>query len=346
MKRFDGKFNDKIKPTEFKNDIYLPLGEKIKYLSKLPKNLKIFTFDINDVGKQEVMFWFREHQSCKDILEYFFYIEPRLSILERIKFIKDCVIEKENKKRNEEDSEKLKKLLSPDVRTLRRILLLLDRMLESGLFYRGNEFKNINIKEIIEDNETITSFSAFLLETDDEKGLFYGLLARKIMETKMKYNKLPPTINYIREVSYFLGETYPKSYIYFRHQLIKMIREGRDLGVYLLADSQRLKDIENIYRKQFFMIICLKMHRSEAEHLKEICDIPDRIIDQLPRMQIGKGLVICSGQFHYPVTFPPALHDKKSAQEDVLTKLGNLYGYYDYTSVKYVEKLQKDLSYT
>lgn len=342
MQRYKGKNKGKIVPTAYPNQIYMPLGERITECPNIPKNVKVVTFSLDELRVDEILYWFRDFEGAKDMLEYLYYLHPNMKIKEVIEFLKKVAKDKQ--------SEEAEELLMPDVRSVRRVLVRLDKLVKSGMFYDGEDFETIRIKDVIQDPETICSFSSYLLKTDEERGLMYGLILKKIIDAKIR-SRLPyPIIIYIREISYILGgkHTRVSHYEYLKFQVMRVIREGRDFGISLYADTQRRDDLEPLYRNQFNKIIQLRCLKKDAENLLGVANLPTQIIDKISKLTIGKAIVICSGQYWYPVTIPPALHSKKSAQEDVLKILNNKYGSTNYSSTiyfKYIER-QEELTNT
>lgn len=310
VKKIEEYSNYSLKPKSFDNEIIFIAGMRLKFIKKLPANIKVMSLDIDDLSLSD-MFFLATTQSTKGVLSYLQYEHGNMKINELVDF--------------------LQKTEDKVIPTLTKYLLLrnIRKWLNSGMF--SENFEKIEFKKILKDKNTITSFNSYLLEDAEEESLFYGLVLKKILDTK-RYEKIKHRVTiYCREISNFMGQ-YAKEYDFVRKQILTIIREGRDIGLDLFADTQRMKDLPTVFRRQMGRIIQLKSDFSDAETLKEIIDVPPSVLYRIPHLKVGEGMVISGSNYYYPCFFLPSLHYHKKPGLDVLKILGRRFGWSKYSS--------------
>ena len=154
------------------------------------------------------------------------------------------------------------------------------------------------------------------------KGNFPILILKKIWELK-KRRKVPHRVRiYIREVANFYTEGWelPRSYV------LKMLREGRDVGIDLMIDTQRPKDLPPKFRRQFGYHSQMKADFSDAEGIKEIQEIPKQYLEKVPRFGVGESVLATGMRWDVPVLTPPTPHKHKEPWFDVIQMLKDKFG--------------------
>ncbi len=302
--------NGRLEARGFPLEIIVPSGRLLSSRRRLPKCIRVCSFDIKKINIEEFGYLFGGSETTQSVISYIIFTYGNFNLIE----LKEFLEEKASEDKNISAMSRFK------------LLRLISQLLISGMF--NDNYPPINFKEILKDTKTITSFSSFPLLDDVEKSLFYSLLLKEVLEAKRRGEVKNPIMIYIREISNMVGRFAPDTYEFFQRQLLRIIREGRDLRVSLLADVQRVVDLPPVFRRQFSKTILLKSDRSDANVLLEIGDIPENVLKKLSKAGVGQGIICTGNAYYFPVWFPPARNYHKKPGQDVLAFLSKIYGTY------------------
>ncbi|GEM_PF-4535554 len=300
-----------LKPRSYSNQIILFAGARLKYYNTLPANIEVMSLDVEQLTLSDLLYLLGTTESAKALLGSIYYTHGELTLFELMKHL-------EQSKEGEHAQSRW------------AILRNIKRWLQSGLF--DDDFPKINLTEIMNDKERITSFSSILLENEDEEGLAYGLLLKQMLEIKRRKLVKTKQCLYVREISTFMGQYATPHMQFARKGILSILREGRDLGTTLYADTQRAGDLRPTFRRQFGKIIQLKSDYADARMLLEIGSVPMAVLAKIPKLNCGEGLIITGWQYYYPCFFPPAGHLHKKPHFNVLNILSKHYGTKSYSS--------------
>ena len=313
-------YNGKRSPVEVVSEVVLVKGKRLEFLKNmaLPRNMDIRTLDPDTVRVNDIIEFIATTEPSKQLAFYITDKYPESNILEFLE-----ILGQEH--------------MLPE-RTHPMALATLKRntknLLNSGMF--DDDFQRIDIRKMIQDADKITSFCTWLLEEEDHEAIFYGLILKLIVREKMKLKsdmgsdieKDPnPLAVYIREVHKFFGKHVSDYYKFAQRELLRCIREGRDLKIKILCDTQKLTDLDGPFRAQFALTINMNVDNNEAEKLKDIKGLPPDVVKEISKLKKGWAVVIDSETFHYPVQFAPAMHHHKREGENIFKLLGSKFGF-------------------
>ena len=196
---------------------------------------------------------------------------------------------------------------------LRKLIALRD----SGLIGNKGDELNINLSEIMRQKDTITSFSLAFIQTEELRFLFYHWLLRRIVKLRFQ-ERYPALCLYVRE----LANLAPASSavnpfgLVTRSTLAKLSREGRDLGVHLLLESQRVSDLSDSVLGNVSHHHIFRVFAAEAEVLSGVIPIPLQFRKKVPFLPTGQFLYVSPQGCELRSAIPP-LHHHKEKNEDL-----------------------------
>lgn len=317
IKRMQTLTNNKQQPKSYPTEIIMIGGSELKYNKKLPKNVNVMSFDQEDLNIDDLYFLLGKSERLQGhlaLLEFTFGDDLNL------KDMYDILAS------NTFRGEKVAHKLGLPSQTKGMILRNITRWLKSGMF--SDKLPKINFERMLNATKNITSFSTYLLESEESERIAYGIILKKINDLKRKRKVKARVLVYIRELSVFFQEGWGMS----RKYLLDFIRQGRDRGVDLLCDMQRAKDIKTVYRRQFGINIKMRSQYADAESLWDIMpDIPKHYLIKVSKYAVGEAMLVTGSEWHTPVFFPPTAHKHKKPGMNVLGLLGNKYGWRTYT---------------
>jgi len=300
----------KLSAKSFKNQIIFLAGERAEILSKdLPNQIEIRSIDENDITLDDLKFLLASTESAGNALDMLRTVMGNLtmrSIYERLMV--------DDKK----DDDYIKGMGTVKYGILRN----LSKWLDSPLF-DTKKYKPINFKKILNDVDTLTSFSTYLQEDEDSKALIYGLILKKIFFSKRNKTIKRPIITFIREISNLAGRNkISNHYQMAERYILRTLREGRDYGCYIIADTQRGRDILPIMRRNFGIHIAMRQDLVEVkDYLLELQEIDISTLKNIPNLKRGEAIIATGVRYDYPVFFPPTQHHHKKEKENVFELL-------------------------
>ena len=314
-------------PRGFPNQIIIVPGHDLKFCQKLPKNMKLMSFNIEDLNIDDLYYLLGASEKLQGFLAS---ISNEFGDEVNIKDIYEILMF--NRFRGEHAR------ISCNAQTKAMIIRNIRRWMSSGIF--SDKLPKINFKEILEDTERITSFSTFLLDTEEAERMAYGLILKKINDAKRRRLVPNRVLVYLREMSVFFQAEWGMSKKY----ILEYLRQGRDRGIDLVCDMQRMMDIHATFRRQFGMVILLKTDYNDAEKIWDFhSDIPKRVISKAPKWGVGEGIFVSGTDWVYPNLYPPARHLHKHPGLNVLDLMGEIHGYEKYKQNKIEEIMRFEI---
>ncbi|MAH50109.1 hypothetical protein CMI37_30090 [Candidatus Pacearchaeota archaeon] len=297
--------NNKIKPSAVPNEIIMVSGKGLEYNNKFPEKVDIKSFSESDLDITDLWYLIGKTDASRGFLAQIEYQLGKDE--EEITF--DKIFDALSKGR-------IKVHGATNMSLMRDI----KKWKVSGMFSKGVD--KINFEDILKDKNTLTSFSTFLLETDQEP-VAYAMILKNILEAKKRRLIKHRIVLYIREVSNFMrsGKGF-EEWALCRRYILMIIREGRDLGIDIICDTQRPLDLPTMFRNQFGYYIAMKMNFGDAEKMLEVQEIPRNIIGKVPHYGLGQALLATGMRWDAPVHFPPCPHRHKNPRMDVMKCLG------------------------
>lgn len=319
-----------IKAQSFPTEIIMICGKALKEYNVLPKNVKVMSFDQNDLTVQDLFFLLgastKLYSTLTQITNTFgddMNLKELYVLLTKNKFKGRSV------------------RLDIPVQTRSMMIRNVKKWLSSGMFAPNCE--KIDFKKICNDSSKITVFCTAMLEADEE-AIAYGIIMKNLFEIarhKLTKNELKV---YIREISNFLSPLSMdlEERKFAKHFILRILREGRDYLISILADSQRGQDLPPKYKKQFGTTAQMKSDFSDAEQLLNITYIEKKDLMQVSKFALGTGMIITGQNIETPVKFRPTMHRHKKPKMDVLKVLRRVYGEYK-VDHKHLLKVEKDV---
>ena len=350
MERFEGFFysikNNKIdlihrgirltqkqyEPKAFNNKIILFCGRKLMDLKnkKLPKNVEIRTLSPYDLVNEELIEIISPTDSAKGILLMILYFNKRkkMNVFDFKDYVEQ-IIHKTLDFRVQEFFKGVHRM------TLFVILREIITIINSGIF--NDSFPKINIKELIEDKDTITTISCFLLKSHVERAISLSILFRNIIKYREENDLKTPLVFYVREIQTFFKPEYKKYYKLLIDNMRDVLEQGRDNLITLVANFQTFSQLPPDFYRQFGAgkIFAFGMPERDASKLLEFCPIPYIFLRKLLMCHKGQGMYIAGGQFRYLMEVVPTQHLKKEEGFKVLDYLIIKYGYNDYSNLDF-----------
>ena len=298
-----------LKPSGVPVEILWFLGSGARSIKKIPKCVNLVVFDGNDLTVSDLAFLMGGGMK-RGLMDY-------MDTKYRDKTGKPMGIFETERQLDafmggtSTDKDNLRKF---PIAMLASAWRNIKKMRRCGLFSKSTLVKKLDLHASLMDIGTITACCTRLCE-DLEEGVSYGLALKKIFLTK-KYGYIPhPIVIYIREIHHFF--TNP-DYALARYYLIKIIREGRDYGITIYADTQTLNDVPPEFRSQFGYLPIMKTDVSEAMKALGIKSVPTEYLKKLSNLQAGYFLLLTGSAWHYVCMAPPAPHMHKRKRLDVL----------------------------
>ena len=302
-------------PRGFNNQIIVIPGGELRYTRKLPKNMQLMSFDIEDLNIDDLFYLLGSSEKLEGFLAS---ITNAYGDVLNMKQIYEILTT--GRLGN------VKKPIYIPMSIKGMVIRNIRRWLNSGMF--SDDLPKIDFQKILSDTSQITSFSTFLLESEEAERMAYGLILKKINDTKKRRKVNNRVLVYVREMSVFFQEGWGMAKKY----ILEYLRQGRDRGIDIICDMQRVFDVPSKYRRQFGIIIQLRTDFADAEKLTDFQgDIPYRYLKKAPSWGAGEGILISGISWEYPIIFPPARHKHKHPSLNVMEIMGSKCGWQEFT---------------
>ncbi|MBU1077102.1 MAG: hypothetical protein KKH98_07410 [Spirochaetes bacterium] len=297
-------------PKSFDNDIIMLAGERADILKKeLPEQVKICSIDQNDITLEDLKFLLASTESAGYAIDM---LRTKLGNLTLDKIYDALMVD------NPKDDDYIKGMGTVKYSILRN----LSKWLDSPLF-DTKKYPPVNFQKTFADKKKITSFSTYLQEDEDSKALIYGLILKKIFYSKRNKRIKSPIVTFIREISNLAGRNKISTHYQMAERFIlRTLREGRDYGCYIIADTQRGRDILPIMRRNFGIHIAMRQDLQEVkDYLLELQEIDTLTLRKIPHLKRGEAIIATGVDYFYPVFFPPTQHHHKKEKENIFKLL-------------------------
>jgi hypothetical protein len=188
---------------------------------------------------------------------------------------------------------------------------------QMGIISSHEDPRCIDFKQLLADKDQITSFTVYQIASIRVRYGIWAYLLRKILDTKRVNVGLPRTVLFIREVRNLapskLGVFADATYT--RRNLARIAREGRDVSIRLLVDSQRFMDVDIDLRSQIEFLILLRIYWSDVQEATSSVFMDWSTQLKIQRLERGVGCFIGRGMYRYPVTLPVSLSKHKQENQ-------------------------------
>jgi len=186
-----------------------------------------------------------------------------------------------------------------------------------GIISSAEDPRCIDFKQVLADKDQITSFTVYQIASIRIRYGIWAYLLRKLLDTKRIARALPRTVLFIREVRNLapakLGVF--SDAVYTRRNLARVAREGRDVSIRLLVDSQRFLDVDIDVRSQLEFLILLRLYYDDVVSATSSVFMDWSTQLKIQRLERGVGAWIGRGQFRYPVHMPVSWSKHKAEGE-------------------------------
>lgn len=317
------------KPRGFKNEIIVLPGPELKYTKRLPVDMKVMSFDINDLRLSDLWHLLGRTDKLEGVLATI-----SNSVGDDVTLVDFHDILLYRKYRGQHIS-------IPPIPggSVAMIVRNVRRWLNSGIF--SDKLPKINFQTMLSDTSTITSFSTFLQESEEVEAMIYGLILKKVNEFKRRRRVQNRVLVYFREVS----EVFKKGWELPRAYVLEFLRQGRDRGIDFLCDTQRVLDLDTKYRRQFGMLVQMRTDEEDFEKLSAFMSgMPSYMRRKAPAWGPGEGILMTGAQWEYPLLFPPTAHRHKRANEaEILQLIASKNGWKEYSDGEVDEILRYEM---
>lgn len=223
-------------------------------------------------------------------------------------------------------------------RSFAPLLRKLRALWDSGLICDEGDELALRIDDIMRDKSKIHSFSTAYIEDVRIPFLIYGFLLRRIFSLRLKQaEKYPNLAVCIREVqkiapnwAEFEGQNISRS------NLRAIIRECRDLKLWLYMDTQDPRDLDRSLLSKIYTWYIFNSDKVVVDWLGKYFWIPDSVANAIPRLTIG----MCCTKFktiHVPTIYPPPLSLVKAYDEQFVVVWEKLKGGYKDWNIEFVD---------
>lgn len=345
---------DTLKRKTFKNEIIMFRGKNLAKMPSLPANIKITVFNEEWLTNEDLKRFLSFNEQQSGFLETVFEIhnDQHVTLSYLYEFLQDASA---NKKGQSATELRRYGVHYATINTIKRRVRLL---LRSGIFFNKNEedvqemnnyFCYLDVNSSIQDIESITTYSTYLIEDIYIKYVAEAVLLKKFLELIETRQFSIPVVVYIRELNdfYYMKHNAPSYVLDIQDSIEKILRKGRFLGgtkVTVIGDTQLLDDISDALFNSFNKFICFRLPVKDSEKLLRKATIPREYLYKLASCDVGKGMYVVNGTFQYLALFIPTLHKKADPDFDVFEYLCSIYGAKNYEDSSYVTILKSHLN--
>jgi len=306
----------KLQPRDFPCEVYFPRYCGKEVTRRVPEYFKPFTLPLSDLSTDDLktLMGLRAHEWTfageAMIDRALAEIEPEdefYTLIEKvIQSLKQGVI------RFDEEE-----IPIGDRRSVFPLVRRLYELQQLGIISSATDPRCIDFKQVLADKEQITSFTVYQIASIRIRYGIWAYLLRKILDTKRVNVGLPRTVLFIREVRNLapakLGVF--ADAVYTRRNLARVAREGRDVSIRLLVDSQRFLDVDIDVRSQLEFLILLRLYFDDIQEATKSVFMDWSTQLKIQRLERGVGCFIGRGRYRYPVSVPVSLSKHKQEGE-------------------------------
>src|SRR3990167_1988026 len=334
-----------MKPQSYKTEIIMFLGTGIRYMQTLPKNIKVCVFNEEDMDNQDLKGFIAITDSQEAFMETFFDMCGNKKV--PLQFLYDYL----SRAGKSKDSLEWRLMSEKGITNYSIISTLKKRalwLLRSGLFHNDesdvpSKFHYLDLEKSIQERDTITSYSRYLIEDKAIQDICLYMLVKKYLLFLEKRQFYIPIAFYWRELGDIYSTIRESPFILqLRAMVEQILRKGRGLGgaeVLLIADTQYPHDVHDSVFAGFNKIVSFATPIKQSTRFLSKCEIPMPYLYKLARAEVGMNMTIAGGQFVYPVLSIPTLHKKYDPKWDVFRYLLKEFGEIDYSKTQFIDIL-------
>ena len=347
------RYNDKDNKhsRHINNEIIMFRGKNLAKLKRLPANIKVCVFNEEWLTNEDLKSFLAFNENQAGFLDMIFELveDKHITLSQLYKFLSTA-----SKSRLSKPAKQLKQMGAHymSINTIKRRARTL---LRSGIFYNSLEEKPDDIEEgkfyflelekSLQDIDTLTSFSTYLIEDMYIKYVAEAVLLKKFVELIETRQYSIPLTFYIREGNdfYYMGSNSPPYVKDIQDSIQKILRKGRFLGgakVTVVMDTQLLEDIKPVF-PHFNKFVCFRLPVQDSKMLLTKATIPIEYLYKLASCDVGQGMYVVNGGFEYLALFIPTLHQKADPEFDVFDYLGNAYGNKEYDNTNFIKDIKE-----
>ena len=329
LKRMYDLTGGRLKPCAFDHEIIMILGNRLKDVQTLPKNVKVVTLDQNDLTNEDLIDFVAHTPSAKGLMYMIIYFNNNKNLnLDDLELYLKNIIEGTL---DYDKQQSFKGISRSTVFVIMRNIILLKN---SGIFSDHPGIEKIKINDLIKDVNKISTVSCYLLSSEIEKAVVLGLLLKKFIDYRRVHKDRIHIIFYVRELHAFYRKETPIYYIPFKRYIDFVLTEGRDNLLTLVCNTQKpTRQLPPSIYTHFSKVLCHRLPFNDAYSLQNFASIPIDIIRKMQSLDKGQGIYIASGGFRYLMEIPPTRHMKKEEGFNVLAYLNKRFGVVDYSEI-------------
>ena len=333
--------NGILKPKSHKNEIIMFLGNNLKKLKQLPKNIKICVFNEEWITNEDLKSFLAFNETQIGLMDTIFemYDDAHITLTELYEFLMKASAPKSRERIH------LKEYGGSHYMTLNTIKRRARSLLRSGLFYNDRTdmedyFHYLDLSASVKNFNSITTYSRYLIDSPYTSFVCMNVLIKKFIEFIELRESESPLLFYIRELNdFYIMKDAPQYVVEIQENIDKILRKGRFLGkskIMLVTDTQLFNDIPTYLFNGFNKYVAFRCPVNDSKKLLNKATIPPQYLLALSQLEVGYYLSVISGAFQYPCKAMPTLHKKAEPDFDVFEHLTNLYGAKDYSSSNFI----------
>lgn len=341
--KIDYLSGDILKPKAYPSEIVMFLGNNLKKLKQLPKNVKIVVFNEEWITNEDLKNFLAFNEAQDGLLDTIFEIhdDKHITLTELYEYLMK-VSESKSRERT-----RLKEFGGGHYMTVNTLKRRARSLLRSGLFWNDSNdipdyFEYLNLEESVKNPEQITTYSRYLIDNPYTSYVCMNVLIKKFIEFIELRESEVPMLFYVRELNDFYRMKDPPQYVVeIQENLDKILRKGRFLGkskIMLVCDTQLLNDIPTYMFNSFNKYIIFRLPLGDSKRLLNKATIPPQYLLALSQLEVGYYMSVISGAFQYPCRALPTLHKKAEPDFDVFEHLTNIYDAKDYSNSNFISE--------
>lgn len=342
VERIDYLSNGLVKPKAYDNEIIMFLGNNLKKLKRLPRNIKICVFNEEWITNEDLKNFLAFNESQIGFMDTVFEIhdDQHITLTEFYEYM--MRVSMPSKERQQ-----LKDFGGGHYMTINTLKRRARSLLRSGLFWNDSKdipdyFEYLNLDKSVRYPDAITTYSRYLIDNPYTSYVCMNVLIKKFIEYIELRESEVPLLFYVRELNDFYRMKDPPQYVIeIQENLDKILRKGRFLGkskIMLVCDTQLLNDIPTYMFNSFNKYILFRLPLGDSKRILNKATIPPQYLLALSRLEVGYYMGVISGAFQYPCMALPTLHKKAEPDFDVFEHLINLYGAKNYSSSIFIKE--------
>ena len=342
INRIDYLSNGTLKPQAYDNEIIMFLGNNLKKIKRLPKNIKVCVFNEEWITNEELKSFIAFNESQISLMDTVFEIksDKHMTLTEFYDFLMKA------SKPNSWEKTQLKQY-GAHYMTINTLKRRCRSLLRSGLFHNdeedmGSYFEYLDLEKSARDKNVITSYNRWLIDSEYASNVCMNVLFKKFIEFIELREIDIPLLLYVREMYDFYYMKDPAPYVVgIQDYINKILRRGRFLGkakIMFVGNTQSPNHLPLNIFTAFNKFYCFHLPLNESKKLLNKATIPLHYLIELSQLYMGIAMVIMEGRFHYPIRVLPTLHKKAEPDFDVFDYLANQYGSKSYTNSNFCQE--------